>query len=167
MAVTKLSPRSTPATGRADSCVNATSTRIDPRTGRADCCVDATGSPVEPGCAKQAPALIEPIGPRLLDVEGAAAYLGVSTWTVRDYVANGTIPAVRLPAARIDMGRRRGGKGRRYELVPHGDPRLGSREPVRRILVDVRDLDALIDRSKMAALPVEDLLRSASAAAEE
>src|SRR5262245_1393623 len=33
-------------------------------------------------------------GPRLLGVEAAAAYLGVSHWTVRDLIANGTLARV-------------------------------------------------------------------------
>lgn len=105
---------------------------------------------------------VEPLRPRLVDVEAAAAYLGVSTWTVRDYVANGTIPAVRLPAARVDCGQRRGGKGRVYTLLPANDPRLRAADPVRRILVDVRDLDALVDRAKGSGEPIEELLASAA-----
>jgi hypothetical protein len=64
--------------------------------------------------------------PRLLDVSGAAAYLGgVSTWTIRDLHAAGRLPRVTLPLA-------------------------GDRE-LRRLLFDVRDLDRLIEASKEAA----------------
>lgn len=40
---------------------------------------------------------VEAIAPRLLDLASAARYLGVSPWTVRDLVANGTLPRVRVP----------------------------------------------------------------------
>jgi excisionase family DNA binding protein len=59
---------------------------------------------------------------RLLGLRDAADYLGLSYWTVRDLVAAGTIQPVRLPLA-------------------------GGRD-LRRILLDRRDLDALVDRSK-------------------
>ena len=66
--------------------------------------------------------------PRLLDVQAAAAYLGgVSTWSVRALVEAGHLVPVRLPACR----------------------RPG--ESSRRLLFDVRDLDALIEKSKTAA----------------
>jgi len=38
--------------------------------------------------------------PRLLDVEAAAAYLGVSAWTVRDLVERGSLSRVALPGVR-------------------------------------------------------------------
>lgn len=63
--------------------------------------------------------------PRLTDLHGAAAYLGVSYWTVRDLVSAGEIPTVQPPA-------------------PTG--RRGQR--LRRVLVDVHDIDALIDKWK-------------------
>jgi excisionase family DNA binding protein len=59
---------------------------------------------------------------RLLSVHEAASYLGMSHWTVRDLLHAGTIKAVRLP--------------------------LGTGRELRRILVDRRDLDALIEASK-------------------
>ena len=59
---------------------------------------------------------------RLLDVEDAAAYLGISSWTLRDLHAAGRLPRVRLPLA-------------------------GDRE-CRRLLFDVRDLDQLVELSK-------------------
>ncbi len=40
---------------------------------------------------------VAPIAPRLLDLPAAAAYLGVSPWTVRDLEAAGTLRRVRLP----------------------------------------------------------------------
>jgi excisionase family DNA binding protein len=39
-------------------------------------------------------------GPRLLDAEGAADYLGVSAWTVRDLVERGSLSRVALPGVR-------------------------------------------------------------------
>jgi hypothetical protein len=39
------------------------------------------------------------LAPRLLDLEGAAAYLSVSTWTIRDMDAAGVLPRVRVPLA--------------------------------------------------------------------
>lgn len=59
--------------------------------------------------------------PRLLSVDGAARYLNVSAWTVRDMVAAGTLPRVQLP--------------------------LGERS-TRRLLFDRVDLDRIIERSK-------------------
>jgi excisionase family DNA binding protein len=57
---------------------------------------------------------------RLLDLHEAGNYLGVSYWTVRDLTQAGVIPIVRMPNAR-----RKG-------------------ESVRRVLIDVQDLDVLI-----------------------
>jgi excisionase family DNA binding protein len=59
---------------------------------------------------------------RLLSIRAAASYLGLSYWTVRDLLQAGTIKPVRLPVA-------------------------GGRD-LRRILLDRRDLDALIEASK-------------------
>ncbi len=61
---------------------------------------------------------------RLLDVKGAALYLSVSAWTVRDFVAEGELQPVELPS------RRRPG------------------ERLRRLLFDRADLDALIERRR-------------------
>ena len=62
---------------------------------------------------------------RLLNLHQAASYLGLSWWTTRELVMGGTIPAVRLPAPRATDGRM-----------------------LRRILIDVADLDALIAKWK-------------------
>jgi excisionase family DNA binding protein len=59
---------------------------------------------------------------RLLGVHEAARYLSVSHWAVRDVVRDGTLKAVRLPP--------------------------GSGRDLRRLLLDRRDLDAVIERSK-------------------
>jgi hypothetical protein len=64
---------------------------------------------------------VAPIPPRVLDLAGAAAYLGVSPWVIRDLEHAG-----RLQRVRLDLGRRQ----------------------VRKLLYDVRDLDALIERAK-------------------
>ena len=63
--------------------------------------------------------------PRLLDLRAGAKYLGISYWSLRDLVLAGHVPAVRLPCPRARDGR-----------------------IMRRMLVDRRDLDALIERSR-------------------
>ena len=63
--------------------------------------------------------------PRLLSVKEAATYCGLSFWTLRDFIHSGLLPTVRLPAPRARDGR-----------------------TIHRILIDVRDLDLLIERSK-------------------
>jgi hypothetical protein len=60
-----------------------------------------------------------PVSPRLLDLQAAAQYLGVSAWTVRDLEAAGTVPRVRIP------------------LPDHGE--------LRKLLFHRTDLDRLID----------------------
>jgi hypothetical protein len=77
---------------------------------------------VETGDAQGGVPALCPVPPRLLDVDGAAAYLGVSTWTVRDLEAGGHLPRVRLP--------------------------LPSGKDVRKLLYDRADLDRLVERSK-------------------
>ena len=72
---------------------------------------------------------------RLLSLHEAGKYLGVGYWTVRDYVQAGILPRVVLPCAA------RRGKGGVVIRKP-GDGNA------RRILVDKRDLDTLIERSK-------------------
>ena len=64
-------------------------------------------------------------GGRLMDLHTAAAYLGCSYWTLRDLVLGGHVPAVRIPSPRAHDGR-----------------------AMRRILIDSRDLDRLIERWK-------------------
>jgi hypothetical protein len=72
-----------------------------------------------------------PLAPRLLDVHAAAAYLGgVSVWTIRAWVADKHLQPVRLPSIR--KGERAGEHGRR-------------------LLFDVRDLDAFVETSKARA----------------
>jgi predicted site-specific integrase-resolvase len=67
---------------------------------------------------------------RLVDLHDAAAYLGVSFWTVRDYVLAGYIPVMDLPANRPREGAR---------------PR---KKPLRRVLIDRKDLDAFVESRK-------------------
>ncbi len=61
---------------------------------------------------------IVPVLPRLLDLPGAAAYLSVSSWTIRDLEAAGVLHRVRVP------------------LPNHGE--------LRKLLFDREDLDRLI-----------------------
>jgi hypothetical protein len=63
------------------------------------------------------------IPPRLLDLKAAAAYLGVSPWTVRDLEANGTLRRISIP--------------------------LGAGRDLRKLLFDRQDLDQLVDSWKM------------------
>src|SRR5262245_54119246 len=46
----------------------------------------------------------ENITPRLLNMRQAAAYLGCSFWTTRDYVLQGLIPVVDMPPLRAREG---------------------------------------------------------------
>jgi hypothetical protein len=66
---------------------------------------------------------------RLLSLRQAARYLGVSFWSVRDYVLAGALPAVTLPPLRARPGER-------------------PRTSLRRVLIDRTDLDALIEARK-------------------
>ena len=70
--------------------------------------------------------MIWPPVPRGLSVAEAADYLGVSKWTVFDYLAAGYIRALDLPALR---------------------PRSGDRPKrrLRRIVIDRRELDRFLD----------------------
>jgi hypothetical protein len=86
-----------------------------------------------------------PLPPRLLTLKQGAAYVGVSYWTLRDLVLNGTVPAVRVPSGRITSGRNHGEKRQTRVLVSATDPRLRS---LRKVLVDRLDLDRLITEWK-------------------
>jgi len=72
------------------------------------------------------------VAPRLVDIEGAAKYLGISYWVARDYIASGKIQTVTLPGMK---------------------PREGERpkRSLRRILIDIRDLDKFVDDAKASA----------------
>jgi hypothetical protein len=65
------------------------------------------------------------VAARLLDVRAAGIYLGVSGWTVRDLLHNGTLKRVLIP-------------------MPGG-------RDMRRVLVDREDLDRLIAQWKDGA----------------
>ena len=74
-----------------------------------DCIGATTGMPA---CLAVAPVL-----PRLLNLEGTAAYLGVSPWIVRDLEAAGILSRVRIP-------------------LPNGE--------LRKLLFDRQELDHLV-----------------------
>jgi hypothetical protein len=65
---------------------------------------------------------IAPIAPRLLDLSATAAYLGVSTWKIRELDAEGILSRVRIPL-----------------------PDAGE---VRKLLFDRLELDELVNRWK-------------------
>jgi len=65
----------------------------------------------------------------MLNMRQAAAYLGCSFWTARDYILQGLIPAVEMPPLRAREGDRQ-------------------RKTLRRVLVDRADLDAFIESRK-------------------
>ena len=67
--------------------------------------------------------------PRLLNMRQAAAYLGCSFWTARDYILQGLIPVVDMPPLRPRPG----------------DPR---KQALRRVLIDRADLDAFVESRK-------------------
>ena len=67
---------------------------------------------------------VEKAGPRLLDLNAAAAYLGISRSAIRQLVDSGQLSRVRLPALSQPNGR------------------------LDRFLLDKADLDAVIERSK-------------------
>ena len=69
---------------------------------------------------------------RLVDKDVAGQYLGTSTDTIERLIQTGALPVVRLPVEHRRSGRSRTGVSRR-------------------VLIDVRDLDALIERSKETA----------------
>ncbi len=98
--------------------------------------------PAEPAPARVPGAGVTVLSPRLLDVDAAAAYLGVSRWTVYDLVKSGELPTVKLPSVRVDLGPRKTGnpKSRRRVLAR---PDFG--QPLRKLLLDRADLDAWVD----------------------
>lgn len=104
--------------GRSNLPLAAASERLHRRPGR-----PRTRPPALPKPDPIATAALRVLTPRLVDLEGAATYMGrVSVWTIRDLIDNGSLPRVRVP-------------------LP------GGRE-LRRVLVDVRDLDKLIYQAK-------------------
>jgi hypothetical protein len=75
--------------------------------------------------------------PRLLDLHGAAAYCGVSYWTLRDWVLADYLPTIDLPPLRAREGDRQ-------------------KTTLRRVLIDRNDLDSFIEgrKRRAAACPV-------------
>lgn len=67
-------------------------------------------------------------------MQDAAAYLGCSFWSVRDWILAGLIPTVNLPPLRPREGER-------------------PRQTLRRVLVDRADLDAFIEARKSGGAP--------------
>jgi hypothetical protein len=65
----------------------------------------------------------------VLNLKQAAAYLGVSFWSVRDWCLAGYLPTVELPALRPREGERQ-------------------KDTLRRKLIDRADLDAFIEQQK-------------------
>jgi hypothetical protein len=78
--------------------------------------------------------LVRAIQPRLLSLEEGASYLGLSFWSFRELVNAGDVPLIRVPRPQTMRQHKRGLKG------------LAKGRELRRALVDVRDLDALVDR---------------------
>jgi hypothetical protein len=69
-----------------------------------------------------------------LGLDDAARYLSVNPWLVRELIAAGTIRPVAIPLPPDRRGRRQRGV-------------------VRKVLLDVRDLDALVERAKAGSRP--------------
>lgn len=99
-----------------------------PRKDRGTCIAEGTaaasGQPA-PGPTPRTAAYeaVGSIPPRLLDLKAAAAYLGVSPWTIRDLEADGMIRRVNVP--------------------------LGMGKELRKLLFDREDLDHLVDSWKI------------------
>ncbi len=73
---------------------------------------------------------VDPVQPRLLDLAGAAAYMAVSPWTIRQWEGEGALPRVRI-------------------LLPVTNKRRAGE--CRKLLFDREDLDQLIERSTESA----------------
>lgn len=69
-----------------------------------------------------AQAAVGTIPPRLLDLKAAAAYLAVSSWTVRDLEASGILQRVNIP--------------------------VSAQKDLRKVLFDRQDLDRLVEAWK-------------------
>jgi hypothetical protein len=89
----------------------------------------ATEQPTNTGRRPRTPAPESgaPLVARLLDLPSAAAYLGVSPWSVREWEALGVIRRVRVPLPVTE--KRRGGE-------------------LRKLLFDRQDLDQLVEAWK-------------------
>lgn len=73
------------------------------------------------------------LSPRLLDLQAAADYLSLSTWTVRTLEAAGLLPRIHIPMPPEDQRRGRNGDG-------SGE--------LRKLLFDRVDLDQCIEKWK-------------------
>lgn len=62
--------------------------------------------------------------PLVVDVKTAASLIGVSVWTIREYVASGELPVVKMPATK------------------------GPETRSRRVLIAVTDLEAFVARCR-------------------
>ena len=94
--------------------------------------------------AASLPAVAPPGWPRLMSLELAAKYVGLSGWTLREYINSGDLRVIR--PARPDTARAhgiRGGKRTRRTVAS---------DAIRRLLIDRSDLDALVDRWKRGDL---------------
>ena len=90
------------------------------------------------GRAQDAPSVALRIQPRLLSLDQGAEYLGLSFWSFRELVNAGDVPLIRVPRPRtMRQHKRRARSG-----------------VLRRTLVDIRDLDALVDRWRADAVAV-------------
>jgi excisionase family DNA binding protein len=85
---------------------------------------------------------LSPSWGRLLDVDQAAAYLGLSRWSVYDLVKAGVLRVVRIPSVRVDLGpRKTGNANSRRRVLARPD----FRQPLRKTLLDREDLDRWVN----------------------
>lgn len=85
----------------------------------------AAETPVNSGPARGTAVQISVAPVRLLDLRAAAAYIGLSYWTLRDMTLSGILPTVKIPCPRARDGR-----------------------VIRRVLIDRQDLDRFIEANK-------------------
>lgn len=94
--------------------------------------IDSTSKAITPAADEPSARRSSPpadVRRRLLDREAAADYLGTSSDTVMRLISTGQLPIVKLPVERGVNG-------------------LGKVGISRRVLIDIRDLDLLIEQSK-------------------
>jgi hypothetical protein len=81
---------------------------------------------------------------RLLDLDGVAAYLGVSRWTAEELVRSGAVPVTRIPRPKT---------ARMLKRDPEGDE-------LRVLRVDRADLDHFIEqqcrKQRLGVTPYEE-----------
>jgi excisionase family DNA binding protein len=80
--------------------------------------------------------VLRAVQPRLLSIEEAAGYLGLSYWSVKELIAAGDVPLIRVPRPRTMRQHRRAARS----------------GVLRRTLVDVRDLDLLVERWRESSI---------------